>query len=139
MLQLPRDATAVRPGRNAGQCRILPRGPRMLQARELNFRPESGRDRARVFTGRSPHLDIVGSAKPFKGFAFFSVIVAAFSSRADNPRYRLRLLAALDDWRKVAHRLDAVARDRRLRGNHDPADSRFSILLDHVHRWPFFC
>jgi hypothetical protein len=46
MLQLPRDATAVRPGGNAGQCRMVPRRPRMLQARELNFRPESGPDGA---------------------------------------------------------------------------------------------
>src|SRR5690349_8639670 len=100
---------------------------------------KSEADFAPTFTGRSPHLDIVGSAKPFKGFAFLSIIAAAFASRADNPRYRLGLLPALDDWRKVAHRLDAVARHRRLRGNYDPADSRFSILLEHVRRWPFIC
>jgi hypothetical protein len=52
---------------NAGPCR----------ADRGCFKPESGPDR--VFTGRSPHLDIVGSAKPFKGFAFFSLTVAAFA------------------------------------------------------------
>ena len=57
MLQLPRDAAAVRSRRDAGQCRLMPRRPRMLQAGELNFRradrfsPASERARNDAATG----------------------------------------------------------------------------------------
>jgi hypothetical protein len=83
------DATAVRPRWNAGQRRLMPRRPRMLHARDLNFGPESGPYRGESIHRAKPASGHCGKRETFQRFRIllrycgcFRAALAVSESRA---------------------------------------------------------